>query len=912
MKWTNPDHQLDELGAHYLKIEKLYLYGTDERAKKAYDCLKWLGVADEFDISFVLDATVLNQTNERTFCGKRVIAFQTELCSEAGANPDMCAVALPWIAQTGERMILEQIGVSNIFYLTASFNRRDNFIQNFLCVWLMYKHGKLLSHSTNLLTTLHCNLNCKYCLNFNEYLKERHDLSFEEYKAQIDTLFSKFDYLYSFHFCGGEPMLAKELPRMIRYLEEHYRNRIFEFFIITNGTLVPGQELLTAIKAMNGSFLIDDYSDTVPQTKIQEISGVLDENEIAYQINKVDHWYDLNIQNTNNASLSDEELENIKDNCNLYLQEFADGRFYACCYQKYASRAGLLPSAGNDYIEIASSSKMEILEFRQGYTKRGYVDMCRHCRGLGATAKLVPPAIQIPKKQASPASSDSPLVSICVPIYNTARYLPRCIQSLITQTYSKLEIVLVDDGSTDRSGQICDEYAALDPRVVVVHQANGGEASARNAGLTAARGEYIMFIDSDDEYLPNAVQLMLTAMKDDDIDLALGGYLERRGQVEHFATGHVQRYTAAEFAQTYLQSDCQYALPYIATTINGKMFRRNLIRDNGICFDERFVIGNDSVFMCAYLKHTRAIQDVFAAVYIYYKYQPEERMQGMSWYYPDAFFLFAYVADRMIQIMKPDPSTYRQLVAKQYQDLLYGMVNGAANQEHFQNGMLPYLTTFCDEIDFLQTGAKLDLTENLVQEKAGALPIKLLSYLIVGKHYAELYDLLQVLAKSRGMVPFRGTQVRLMIELNIPSHRVDGDGLTKQSPQDICVVGDQQFLKQIDGLIAQLLNAQKEQVSAAEASKMQIAAAEEKTAIAEARATDAEEKATAAEMRAADADERAVVAEARAVRAEGSVSDANANADWYHAMVDQLTSSSSWRITEPLRALGRLLRHDQK
>ena len=103
MKWTNPDHQLDELGAHYLKIEKLYLYGTDERAKKAYDCLKWLGVADEFDISFVLDATVLNQTNERTFCGKRVIAFQTELCSEAGANPDMCAVALPWIAQTGER-----------------------------------------------------------------------------------------------------------------------------------------------------------------------------------------------------------------------------------------------------------------------------------------------------------------------------------------------------------------------------------------------------------------------------------------------------------------------------------------------------------------------------------------------------------------------------------------------------------------------------------------------------------------------------------------------------------------------------------------------------------------------------------------------------------------------------------------
>lgn len=93
---------------------------------------------------------------------------------------------------------------------------------------------------------------------------------------------------------------------------------------------------------------------------------------------------------------------------------------------------------------------------------------------------------------------EEPLISVIVPVYKVEQFLPRCVDSLLSQTYHNLEILLVDDGSPDRCGEICDEYAAKDPRIRVIHKANGGLGSARNAGIAQAKGEYISFIDSDD------------------------------------------------------------------------------------------------------------------------------------------------------------------------------------------------------------------------------------------------------------------------------------------------------------------------------------------------------------------------------------------------------------------------------
>ena len=90
-------------------------------------------------------------------------------------------------------------------------------------------------------------------------------------------------------------------------------------------------------------------------------------------------------------------------------------------------------------------------------------------------------------------------ISIIVPIYNIKAYFPQCIESLLYQTFSDMEILLVDDGSTDGSGKICDEYAQKDSRIRVLHKKNGGLVSARKAGLSMAKGEYIAYVDGDDK-----------------------------------------------------------------------------------------------------------------------------------------------------------------------------------------------------------------------------------------------------------------------------------------------------------------------------------------------------------------------------------------------------------------------------
>ena len=97
------------------------------------------------------------------------------------------------------------------------------------------------------------------------------------------------------------------------------------------------------------------------------------------------------------------------------------------------------------------------------------------------------------------------MISIIIPVYNVEKYLFRCVNSILSQTYSDIEIILVDDGSPDNSPELCDEIAQTDSRVVVIHKKNGGLSSARNAGLDIAKGDYVFFIDSDDWLSSNTV-----------------------------------------------------------------------------------------------------------------------------------------------------------------------------------------------------------------------------------------------------------------------------------------------------------------------------------------------------------------------------------------------------------------------
>ena len=116
-----------------------------------------------------------------------------------------------------------------------------------------------------------------------------------------------------------------------------------------------------------------------------------------------------------------------------------------------------------------------------------------------------------------------PLISVIVPIYNVEQYLDACINSILSQTYQSLEIILVDDGSPDNCGAICDQYSVVDQRVKVIHKLNGGLSDARNAGLDIANGEFIAFVDSDDTIMPEMMEKLYQRVSKDQSDMALCG-----------------------------------------------------------------------------------------------------------------------------------------------------------------------------------------------------------------------------------------------------------------------------------------------------------------------------------------------------------------------------------------------------
>ena len=191
-------------------------------------------------------------------------------------------------------------------------------------------------------------------------------------------------------------------------------------------------------------------------------------------------------------------------------------------------------------------------------------------------------------------------ISVIMPVYNVADYLPQCIESVLNQDHQDLEVILIDDGSRDNSGAICDEYAAKDSRVKVIHQKNGGAASAKNAGLRIATGEYLSFVDSDDYLEPNVYGYMLNVLKCHDADAAQFSFrnvYQTRTEDELLQPGIVD-------GKDYL---VRFTKDWSCALLWNKLYRRELY--DGIFFEEGHKIDEEYFTYQGFLKPCKVVCD---------------------------------------------------------------------------------------------------------------------------------------------------------------------------------------------------------------------------------------------------------------------------------------------------------------
>lgn len=168
------------------------------------------------------------------------------------------------------------------------------------------------------------------------------------------------------------------------------------------------------------------------------------------------------------------------------------------------------------------------------------------------------------------------LISVIVPVYNVEKYLSKCVDSCINQTYRNLEIILIDDGSTDGSGDICDEYSRLDERVVVVHQKNQGLSVARNTGIDISKGEWIGFVDSDDWIEPDFFEILYSLVNTSNADICSCQKCLRYDEnpIDNSDTNRITKYGFAELIKGLLPNDKN-----ITFVVWNKIWKRSLIGD---------------------------------------------------------------------------------------------------------------------------------------------------------------------------------------------------------------------------------------------------------------------------------------------------------------------------------------------
>ena len=213
-------------------------------------------------------------------------------------------------------------------------------------------------------------------------------------------------------------------------------------------------------------------------------------------------------------------------------------------------------------------------------------------------------------------------ISVIVPVYNTKKELPRCIESICKQTYKDLEIICIDDGSTDGSGQILEEFQAKDNRIQVIHKENGGESSARNTGLKMSVGEYIAFCDCDDWIDPDMYEVLAGELERERIDMAASGWYKETDsssqEIKNEQPVSKQIFGRDELLRYLYRRDSYRGFAYMWD----KLYRREILKDkkgNWILFREDLRLGGDVLYLAEIALNVKRAKYVDRSFYHYYQ-----------------------------------------------------------------------------------------------------------------------------------------------------------------------------------------------------------------------------------------------------------------------------------------------------
>lgn len=311
-------------------------------------------------------------------------------------------------------------------------------------------------------------------------------------------------------------------------------------------------------------------------------------------------------------------------------------------------------------------------------------------------------------------------ISIIVPIYNVEKYLRDCIETIINQTYKEIEIILVNDGSTDTSLEICNEYAEKNDKIKIVNKKNGGLSDARNVGLEHATGKYIMFVDSDDYLALNSCEVLYNAIKDTEFEYVTANFAFTNND----GTPWKKPMFSDKFQNTLLDiGDYKKSFYLVNSTVWNKIFRKEFIDKNDLKF-EVGLLAEDAVFTTqAFLKAktTYYIKDI---VYYYRQRETKKENASISFNCSVEYFTKVNQAYKIIyeNFKKHNEiNFYRYYYAKSTAYILYKFIDSVLLSDEEKIEVLKSMKWFFElkvEIDAPHTSKSIDIiTDAIIKEE---------------------------------------------------------------------------------------------------------------------------------------------------------------------------------------------------
>lgn len=375
LKWTRKGHEFDDIKDLLSSKKALVIYGAGvfardiiELANTSYHVIPWELV--------VIDRDTKKQ--QMGYEGYPVLAPEEYIRSRR--EDDFFVICAEEDNTKHMKQFLLDSGVERKIIWEYEF-----FLNTLLPVDYLNRTGKVLFISENFIPSTICDLNCKSCLNFNPYIKKHIVDPVEQVKRDIDTFFSRIDLIYRFQLSGGEPFLYKDFVEIIQYIADHYMNQIIRLETITNGTIIPNEEICDVLSRNHVTLYLDDYRAALPEGReiYAQVKEKLEQHNVKIIYNYVEKWMRLYDETFDHSDDSEQQLQHFYECCGNPFSTLRNGKLAGCNYAHYAMKAGIIDDDPDNYFDLEQNvNKWELLEFRLRYNKKGYVNFCSKCAGF--------------------------------------------------------------------------------------------------------------------------------------------------------------------------------------------------------------------------------------------------------------------------------------------------------------------------------------------------------------------------------------------------------------------------------------------------------------------------------------------------------------------------------------------------